>query len=308
MSEAPIESRQLIGWWRDAVSDAITSSAYTGERTIHSSDFSAFTKRSHCPSLLRFSGPNLYSAIIHLHFGDCLSGTLFSSWWSAMEYRRCQPPCARFIAREDPHSKCIKCLGFSHARDAVYGTSKCKICIWTWDLSVVLEGLVTAPFEPLESASERILTLKVTLLLALTSLKRVGDLQAFSVSETCMDFAPGLVKVTLWPRLGYILKVLSTLFRSQVVTLHPFHPPPLLQVRMRDSTCSARSGHWSCMWIAPRFGENPPSYWSVLVLAAAGLPHRNRGFLTGWETPFRWLMRRGTSLHLLVFGRILLGA
>ncbi len=45
-----------------------------------------------------------------------------------MEYRRCQPPCARFIAREDPHCKCIKCLGFSHARDAVYGTSKCKIC------------------------------------------------------------------------------------------------------------------------------------------------------------------------------------
>ncbi len=45
-----------------------------------------------------------------------------------MEFRRCQPPCARFIAREDPHSKCIKCLGLSHARDAVYGTSKCKIC------------------------------------------------------------------------------------------------------------------------------------------------------------------------------------
>ncbi len=54
----------------------------------------------------------------------------------------------------------------------------------SWDLSVVLEGLVTAPFEPLESASERILTLKVALLLALTSLKRVGNLQAFSVSET----------------------------------------------------------------------------------------------------------------------------
>ncbi len=46
----------------------------------------------------------------------------------------------------------------------------------SWDLSVNLEGLVTAPFEPLESASERILTLKVVLLLALTSLKRVGDL------------------------------------------------------------------------------------------------------------------------------------
>ncbi len=96
----------------------------------------------------------------------------------------------------------------------------------SWDLSVVLEGLVTAPFEPLESASERILTLKVALLLALTSLKRVGDLQAFSVSKTCMDFAPGLVKVTLRPWPGYIPKVLSTSFRSQVVTLHSFHPPP----------------------------------------------------------------------------------
>ncbi len=45
-----------------------------------------------------------------------------------MEYRRCQPPCARFIARDDPHSKCIKCLGFSHARKAVYGISKCTFC------------------------------------------------------------------------------------------------------------------------------------------------------------------------------------
>ncbi len=102
----------------------------------------------------------------------------------------------------------------------------CPTAVPSWDLSVVLEGLVMAPFEPLESASEGILTLKVTLLLALTSLKRIGDLQALSVSEMCMDFAPGLVKVTLRPRPGYIPKVLSTSFRSQVVTLHSFHPSP----------------------------------------------------------------------------------
>ncbi len=40
-----------------------------------------------------------------------------------MEYRRYQPPCARFIVTDDPHSKCVKCLGFSHAREAVYGKS-----------------------------------------------------------------------------------------------------------------------------------------------------------------------------------------
>ncbi len=47
----------------------------------------------------------------------------------------------------------------------------------SWDLSVVLKGLLEPPFEPLESASVRILTLKVPLLLALASFKRVGDLQ-----------------------------------------------------------------------------------------------------------------------------------
>ncbi len=52
----------------------------------------------------------------------------------------------------------------------------CHIEVPSWDLSVVLEGLMGAPFEPLESAPERILTLKVTLLLALTSLKRFGGL------------------------------------------------------------------------------------------------------------------------------------
>ncbi len=45
-----------------------------------------------------------------------------------MEYRHCQPPSACFIACDDPHSKCVKCLGFSHARKAVYGISKCKFC------------------------------------------------------------------------------------------------------------------------------------------------------------------------------------
>ncbi len=92
--------------------------------------------------------------------------------------------------------------------------SVCPIGDPSWDLSVIFEGLMVAPFEPLESAPEWILTLKVTLLLALTSLKRVGDLHALSVSEMYMDFTPGLVKVTLRPRSGYVPKVLSASLRS----------------------------------------------------------------------------------------------
>ncbi len=90
----------------------------------------------------------------------------------------------------------------------------------SWDLSVVLKDLLGPLFEPLESAPVRILTLKVTLLLAMASFKRVGDLQALSVSE----FAPGLVKAFLRP--GYVPKVLSTSFRSHVVVLQAFSPSP----------------------------------------------------------------------------------
>ncbi len=32
------------------------------------------------------------------------------------------------MASNNPHSKCVKCMGFSHACEAVYGISKCKFC------------------------------------------------------------------------------------------------------------------------------------------------------------------------------------
>ncbi len=43
-----------------------------------------------------------------------------------MEYHQCQLPCTSFIASDDPHSKCVKCMGLSHAHEAVYGVSKCE--------------------------------------------------------------------------------------------------------------------------------------------------------------------------------------
>lgn len=47
------------------------------------------------------------------------------------------------------------------------------------------EGLSEAPFEPIETVPEKCLRVKTVFLLAITSLKRVGDLQALSVSPTC---------------------------------------------------------------------------------------------------------------------------
>ena len=55
-----------------------------------------------------------------------------------------------------------------------------------WDLPLVLEALVTEPFEPLELSSLKALSLKTALLLALTSAKRVCELTALSVHPSCL--------------------------------------------------------------------------------------------------------------------------
>ncbi|KAK9957703.1 hypothetical protein ABG768_011926 [Culter alburnus] len=93
-----------------------------------------------------------------------------------------------------------------------------------WDLAVVLQGLAEAPFEPLEEAPERFLTLKTIFLLAITSLKRIGDLQALSVAPSYLEFAPGMVKAFLHPRPGYVPKVPTHV--PGPIVLQAFYPPP----------------------------------------------------------------------------------
>ncbi len=94
-----------------------------------------------------------------------------------------------------------------------------------WDLPTILRALKGPLFEPLQSSSLRVLSLKTALLLALSSIKRVGDLQALSVNPIWLEFRPNDSKVILKPRMCYIRKVLSTSFRAQVIMLSMFFPP-----------------------------------------------------------------------------------
>ncbi len=94
-----------------------------------------------------------------------------------------------------------------------------------WNLPNVPRALKGSRFEPLQSSSLRVLSLKTALLLALASVKRVGDLHALSVNPACLEFGPNNSKVVLKPRLGCVPKVLSTPFRAQVITLSMFSPP-----------------------------------------------------------------------------------
>ncbi len=109
----------------------------------------------------------------------------------------------------------------------------------TWDLPTVLRALKGPPFEPLQSTDLRSLSLKTALLLALASVKRVGDLQALSTSPACLEFGPNDSKVVLKPRHGYVPKVLSTLFRAQVITLSAL--PPSEEDRELSLLCPVRA-------------------------------------------------------------------
>ncbi|XP_053089208.1 uncharacterized protein LOC128318105 [Pangasianodon hypophthalmus] len=104
-----------------------------------------------------------------------------------------------------------------------------------WDLAVVLEALCKPPFEPIEGISDRLLAIKTAFLLAISSLKRVGDLQALSVAPSYLDFAPGLAKAFLYPRVGYVPKIPSS--TPWPVVLQAFCPPPFREPDQRRLNC-----------------------------------------------------------------------
>ena len=95
-----------------------------------------------------------------------------------------------------------------------------------WDLVTVLDGLSRAPFEPLESMDLKHLSLKTALLLALASGKRVSDLTALSVQQSCMLVADDLSRITLRPNPAFQPKVLNANFRTVVIDLPAFSSPP----------------------------------------------------------------------------------
>uniref|UniRef100_A0A1A8PZ04 ribonuclease H n=1 Tax=Nothobranchius rachovii TaxID=451742 RepID=A0A1A8PZ04_9TELE len=93
----------------------------------------------------------------------------------------------------------------------------------SWDLSLVLSALSGPPFEPMDGLDLKILSLKVVLLLALVSAKRVSDLQALSVHPSCTQFAPGDMKVSLKPNPAFVPKVVGSF---SPIILTAFYPLP----------------------------------------------------------------------------------
>ena len=96
----------------------------------------------------------------------------------------------------------------------------------SWDLVTVLNALTKTPFEPLRDAELRVLSFKTALLVAIVSAKRVGNLAALSVHQSCLTFSPGNRSASLRPNPAFQPKVISAGFSSTVINLSAFCPPP----------------------------------------------------------------------------------
>ncbi|KAL2096973.1 hypothetical protein ACEWY4_006180 [Coilia grayii] len=106
-----------------------------------------------------------------------------------------------------------------------------------WDLHTVLNGLCSPPFEPLEQAVIKWLSIKTAFLLAITSTKRVSEVHALSFSTQCMRWGPEDSQVTLWPNPAFLPKVLSTQFANQPIVLAAFCPDG----KSRSELCPVRA-------------------------------------------------------------------
>ncbi|XP_073683991.1 uncharacterized protein [Garra rufa] len=101
-----------------------------------------------------------------------------------------------------------------------------KPLIPPWDLSVVLNALSRAPFEPIDSSDLKLLSLKTALLLALSTAKRISELHALSVHNSCMQFAMDCSRVSLKTNPAFVPKVSDSALACNQVDLIAFHPPP----------------------------------------------------------------------------------
>jgi len=83
--------------------------------------------------------------------------------------------------------------------------------------------------------------------IAISSLKRVGDLQALSVSPTCLEFAPAMIKAFLYSKQCYVPKVPTNI--PSPIVLQAFCPPcPVLQCSLMSTGLPRGEDLISCLF------------------------------------------------------------
>jgi hypothetical protein len=99
---------------------------------------------------------------------------------------------------------------------------KPKVRFPKWELQWVLQALRTAPFEPMSQTKLEYISYKTAFLLAITSAKRVGELQAFSMADRYMHITASGISLALNEH--FVPKVCTDKNREQRLFFTPFCP------------------------------------------------------------------------------------
>ena len=106
----------------------------------------------------------------------------------------------------------------------------------SWRLELVLAALSKPPFEPIRIADMKFLTWKTVFLIAITSARRVSELQALCYLEPYTVFRA--TNVTMATNSRFVPKVNSAFHTSQLIQLPAMHEEDSAQLR---SLCVRRS-------------------------------------------------------------------
>ena len=160
-----------------------------------------------------------------------------------------------------------------------------------WDLSKVLQYLVTSDFEPLPHASFRALTLKTLFLLALATAKRVGELQALSSlvtfvgADACLSYIPQFVakseSLTRSIPRSFLVKSLAD-FAAGLDTDLLLCPVRALRLYLPRARSLSPGRHR--LFVSPRrpsraMSKNAVSFFLREVISAAGAARHHVGSL-----------------------------
>lgn len=160
----------------------------------------------------------------------------------------------------------------------------------------------------------KFISLKMILLLALTTAKHVSDLQALFICPSCLQCAPGLTKVSLLPNPAFVSKVVesalqmshsgafgfssTSIILSGVQRLHTLCLVQALHVYVSRSAGFRKEGQLFVSWIIPHKGK-PLFLWRpYIAYRCRGLQppeclkaHPTRGVAISWA------LFKGVSVH-----------
>ena len=107
-----------------------------------------------------------------------------------------------------------------------------------WDLSLVLQTLTGDPFEPLKNCSLKTLTLKTIFLVAITTAKRVSEIEALSIRPPFFQVFSDRIIFRMDP--GFLPKVVSRFHREQEIVLPSFCQNPTKEQEVKYHNLDVR--------------------------------------------------------------------